>query len=413
MFTVCKMRWIFFIVLAAGVLYPFNSFGAGFFGRGKPGVSQKQKTVKKLQFKSSKDLAVALVEAICRNDTAAFEQMLNPGTKVIIDRMVAQKDLGFADRKDFLNKLIKELQHGLVEEFEVTSMTTLLHDKNKISQIAESLCSGNDRELFVREKGQWFLSFEFMEKQAAAGSEVPEKKPNEDGCDSRQELAKEFLFAVFRNNTGKFWKLLSPDSRKLFEEELAGSDKYSSRQELLEDALEEIRKQALESSGIPDMDVSKMLENEEVVRLMVNGMLQDPSAEKMLVQINGRWYLDFAAYAGSGEVQIDYSSKQSIARSFIIAVVKNDVDMMWKCFSPGFQELLESKCSFDQEKLRKFLVQLIEDTQKEIKQDYSLQTLDGFLENQRLMDSCVKNITHPSKRLFKEFDGKWYIDSRE
>lgn len=405
----CLRGCIMAAVLLLG-MESFTGYAAGFFGKGNPLIRRKSSTAAaRQQISTQKELVEVLVKAIAGNDVETMERLLTQRSKEWVDQLVAQNKEQFSDRRDFLKQFMKELQNGIVEEFKFASASEVLYDQEKFRRVVNDLLEEEDAaDLFVQKNGRWYFSFESMIEQGDA-AEVTY------GAATKELLAKEFLMAVYNDDTEKFWQLMDEESRQLFEEELTGNKEYSSRREMILAVLAEIRKIAQSESGVEDLDIKKMLTNEEVVRVMVKAMLEGQDGEEIFIEHDGRYYLSFSSSVQDDTQAVDHSSKNSIAKSFIIAVVKGDRDMMWACFSPAFQDFIDQNLKQNDNKVsrKELLDNLISVTRDEIKNDYSLKNLDGLLDNQKLIDDCVRNITDPSKNLFKKIDGKWYVDSRE
>ena len=245
--------------------------------------------------------------AILNADTVTLEQLLDPEfvkmlqaegltkhdflwrCKIVPGKMSKQMQLPPEDTVKFALALYDgnaQVIWDLMQEDEKKALIEKYgNTENAMKIVAQHLpeeknaIAGELQKNMVLRNGRWYFT---PDKPQDVIRKIKDFKNTVAKQSSKEETAESFFRAVADGNIYLFWQLCSPENKQM---SIAATGSESK-------ALEE-----LAANLIADDDVKAALENPEQKKLLLQHAVQTADRNEAWVHIDGKWYLDFRAFA--------------------------------------------------------------------------------------------------------------------
>ena len=114
----------------------------------------------------------------------------------------------------------------------------------------------------------------------------------------------------------------------------------------------------------------------------------------------------------SARVKVDQSSRRAVTRTFVLAILKQDVAVLEKIFSPGLKSMLMDQARSSGRQANDFqalLNMIMPSIRQGLMRQYKITDAEIALLDEKLINKMIDEASQQQGNMVREINGKWYI----
>jgi hypothetical protein len=314
---------------------------------------------------SKRAAAESLVKAICLNDAEGLKAVLSPGLADTMQETlkIIKPELTFAD-------IFKIFSDGLKKECKVQDCRQIIRNQETFRKAVDQMVGNGSN--WIKLNGKWYAYMSIVDHS------------------SKERLVTTFAVAIKNCDVVTLFEIFSPEmQRKMIEES-------GSKEKAIENLTKEIKAEECQSAW-EKVDLTDPAKRQKIVQLL--------ERNNELVQINGKWYLNFGLTGKEAAKDKEiHASREAVIEAMLQAACDSNEKLFWEILAPSFRKRAVAEFG-SEEKAQKELLKIFCNGLGE-----NLPKMKELFKDKDSKERLIKIEVEALNKALVNIDGKWYVD---